>query len=46
MILLPTEPEQLVQRCYGVLALREGEVAAVLTGQEINHETVSRWAVT
>ncbi len=46
VILLSTEPEQLVQRCDRVLALREGEVAAVLTGQEINHETVSRWAVT
>ena len=43
ILLLSTEPEQLAEMCSRVLILRNGVVAAELTGNDLNEETISQW---
>ncbi len=43
ILLFSTEPEQLAALCSRVLVLREGAIAAELTGENLKHETISRW---
>lgn len=43
ILLFSTEPEQLAALCSRVLVLRDGVVAAELTGANLDHETISQW---
>ena len=39
-----TEPEQLAAMCSRVIVLRDGAVAAELTGDDLDQEIISRWS--
>ena len=43
IVLLSTEPEQLAALCSRVLILKNGKVAAELTGADLSHQTISQW---
>ena len=43
ILFFSTEPEQLAALCSRVLVLRDGVVAAELTGGDLKHETISQW---
>ena len=43
ILFLSTEPEQLADMCGRVLVLRDGGVAAELSGDSLDQETISRW---
>jgi ribose transport system ATP-binding protein len=44
ILFLSTEPDQLAAMCSRVLILRDGVVAAQLTGSDLDRDIVSRWS--
>jgi ribose transport system ATP-binding protein len=44
VLLLSTEPEQIVERCSRVIAIDSGEVAGEYRGTEISNSTIAGWA--
>jgi ribose transport system ATP-binding protein len=44
ILFFSTEPEQLAVMCSRVLVLRDGVVAAELTGGDLDQEIISQWS--
>jgi ribose transport system ATP-binding protein len=44
ILFLSTEPEQLAAMCSRILILREGRIAAELTGSDLDRDIVSHWS--
>ncbi len=43
ILFFSTEPEQLAALCSRVVVLHDGVIATELTGENLNHETISQW---
>jgi ribose transport system ATP-binding protein len=46
VVLLSSEPEQLVQQCDRVIALHDGQAAAEYTRRDMPYLEIARWAAT
>jgi ribose transport system ATP-binding protein len=44
VLVLSSEPEELVRHCHRILALDHGQIVEELTGEQISQVTVSAWA--
>jgi ABC-type sugar transport system ATPase subunit len=44
ILFLSTEPDQLAAMCSRVIVLRNGAIAAELTGSDLDRDVVSQWS--